>query len=232
MSNETPYEVSKIDNTSWIFEDKGSRSFLFIGTKNALLVDTGYGTGNIKEIVDTLTEVPIILVNTHADRDHIGGNAQFEKAFMHPTEYDRYHQSAAGAGLAVSPLWEGDVIDLGNRSFEIILTPGHTPGSIALLDTQNRILISGDGVQTGRIYMFGPGRNIEAYINSMDKLYRIRDRFDTVYPSHGPFPANPNIIYELISGAKRLRNGEVVGTDAPFDTTAKLYDVGVAKFLY
>ncbi len=59
-------------------------------------------------------------------------------------------------------LWEGTVIDLGFWKFEVILTPGHTPGSIMLLDREKRLLISGDTIQAGDIYMFGPGRNLPA----------------------------------------------------------------------
>lgn len=231
MSKTHTYEVIQMDGASWRMEENGVRSFLFEGTEKALLVDSGFGTGNIKETVDTLTELPVILVNTHADRDHIGCNALFEKAFMHPAEYDRYYQSAM-AGHAICPLWEGEIIDLGSRHFEVILIPGHTPGSIALLDAENRILISGDSVQAGGIFMFGPGRNIEAYIVSMEKLYEMRERFDTVYPSHGPFPVEVGILSELINGANRVKKGEIEGTEAPFDTRAKLYDIGSAKFLY
>jgi glyoxylase-like metal-dependent hydrolase (beta-lactamase superfamily II) len=204
---------------------------LFRGSDKALLVDSGFGTGNIKKAVAALTELPVMLVNTHADRDHTGCNAMFDKAFMHPAEYDRYHQSD-GAGLPVGPLWEGSVIDLGGRSFEVILIPGHTPGSIALLDAENRILISGDSIQSGTVFMFGPGRNLDAYIESMEKLYGIRDRFDTVYPSHGPFPVSADILGGLISGARLLREGGLKPAKAPFETSAQLYDGGVAKFLY
>lgn len=201
------YEVHQIDASCWRIEENGVRAFLITGTEKALLVDTGFGTGNIKEIVDNMTDLPLMLVNTHTDRDHIGCNLLFEKAYMHPSEYDRYHQGG-GAGLAVEPLWEGDRIDLGGRSFEVILIPGHTPGSIALLDAENRVLFSGDSVQAGTIYMFGPGRNIKAYIASMIKLDAISNRFDTVYPSHGPIPVSSDILGGLIIGAKRILNGE------------------------
>lgn len=225
------YEVIEIDEASWRIEENGVRSFLFCGADKALLVDSGYGTGNIREVVNAMTKLPVLLVNTHADKDHIGCNALYEKAFIHPAEYDRYHH-IAGTGFPVSPLWEGDVIDIGGRCFEILLIPGHTPGSIALLDARNRILISGDSVQSGTVFLFGPGRNIAAYINSMEKLCGMRNRFDTVYPSHGPFPVGAEILGGLISGSKRLQIGELEAADAPFETTAKLYDAGVAKFLY
>ena len=230
--NNNPYEVHQVDSSCWRIEENGVRAFLITGTQKAMLIDSGFGTGNIRELVDTMTTLPIMLVNTHADRDHVGCNSLFEKAYMHPSEYDRYHQGAR-VGLAVEPLWEGDRIDLGGRSFEVILIPGHTPGGIALLDAENRILFSGDSVQNGNIFMFGPGRNIHAYIESMTKLAAISDRFDTVYASHGSIPISSCIVNELIIGAKRVLNSEIEGKKAErMDITAKVYDAGAAKFLY
>ena len=227
-----PYEVHQLDSSCWRIEENGVRAFLITGTQNALLIDSGFGTGNIRALVDTMTNLPIKLVNTHTDRDHVGCNSLFEKAFMHPSEYDRYNQGV-GAGLIVEPLWEGDRIDLGGRSFEVILIPGHTPGSIALLDAENRILFSGDSVQSGTIYMFGPGRNIHAYIASMTKLYGISHQFDTVYPSHGSIPISSNILKGLIMGAKKVLNKEIEGKKVEtMDIPGKVYDIGVAKLLY
>jgi len=222
--------VIQIDEKSWRIEDNGVRSFLFAGTEKALLVDSGRGTGNIKEVVEGLTKLPVMLVNTHADGDHLGCNKLFEKAYMHPAEFDRYHQ-AMGREFAAEPLWEGDIIDLGGRCFEVLLIPGHTPGSIALLDAENKILIGGDSVQAGTIYMFGAGRNIDAYIYSMAELANMRESFDTIYPSHGAFPVDAGIIDGLITGAEQIRDGKIKGEKAD-DRPADLYDAGVAKFLY
>lgn len=231
MSN-SPYEVYQLDESCWRIEESFVRAFLIKGEDKALLIDTGYGSGNIKEVVDGLTDLPVMLVNTHTDGDHIGCNALFEKAYMHPAEYDRYAYGA-GKGLPVEPLWEGDVIDLGGRHLEVILIPGHTPGSIALLDAENRILFSGDSVQGGGIYMFGTGRNIRAYLASMKKLAAIKDRFDTVYPSHGPIPLKSDILEGLIAGAAKILQGQVLGSQAEgMEPPIKEYDVDVAKFLY
>ena len=225
------YEVRQLDASCWCMEENGVRAFLVTGKDLAVLIDSGYGTGNIKELVDNITEFPIKLVNTHADRDHIGCNRIFEKAHMHPAEYDRYHR-AVGADAHVEPLWEGDVIELGGRRLEVILIPGHTPGSIALLDAENRILFGGDSVQTGTIFMFAQGRNIAAYIASMQKLQENRSRFDTVYPSHGPVPVGSDIIEGLLDGARKIQSGEIKGAPTTFkDLSVNLCDVGVAKFL-
>ena len=231
METNTAYQVINISENAWRIEENGVRSFLFAGTEKALLVDSGFGTGDLKAVAESLTALPVMLVNTHADRDHVGCNHEFYKAYMHPAEFDRYHQTS-GITTMAEPLWEGDIIGLGGRRFEVILIPGHTPGSIALLDEINRVLIAGDSVQSGMIFMFGAGRDINAYIYSMKKLASMREKFDTVYPSHGDFPVEAGIIPALIDGAEKVRDGKIEGKKAPFDTAARLYDAGAAKFLY
>ena len=99
------------------------------------------------------------------------------------------------------------------RKFEVISIPGHTPGSIALLDIQNRILIAGDSVLDDVIAMSGCWRNFDAYICSMEKLCKMRDRFDTVYTSHATFPLSPDIIDGLVIGAIKCKSGEILGMD-------------------
>lgn len=231
--SQAPYEIIKIDDTSYRIEENGVRSLLFIGASEALLIDSGFGTGDLRSVVESLTDLPIKLVNTHADRDHIGCNTQFACAYMHPAEYDRYRGAAAEMPTDVMPLWEGDIIDLGNRRFEVILIPGHTPGSIALLDEANGILISGDSVQDGRIFMFGGGRNMPAYLASMKKLSALRGRFNTVYPSHSTFPVSPEIIDGLITGAEKTLSGELKGEVTTLrDAPIRVIDIGVAHFLY
>ena len=241
MSTENTYMVDQIDDTSWRINDNGARIFLFAGTQKAMMVDSGYGSGNLRETVQKLTQLPIMVVNTHADFDHIGSNAQFEIAFMHPAEFARYRQEnsrffpSVEKELPVSPLWEGDIIDLGDRRFEIIHIPGHSPGSIALLDTENRILIAGDSVLDDIIAMGDVWRDFDAYIYSMQKLNAMRSRFDTIYPSHGSFPLSSDVLEGLVDGARRCKNGEVKGEPTDFikgRDDLKLYHVGGAKFMF
>ena len=237
MSGEAIYTITDIDGASWSIEYDTIRVFLFTGSDKALLVDSGDGSGDLRKAVDSLTDLPVMLVNTHADYDHIGGNSQFERAYMHPSEFARYRQeirrlySSADNDFAVSGLWEGDIIDLGGRSFEIILTPGHSPGSIALLDERNGILLGGDGVIDDKIAMCHEWRDIEAYILSLEKLIKMRGRFSKIYPPHGTFPLDAGIIEQLLGAVKRVQNGEIEGVDTDFIENAKLFDTGVAKFL-
>lgn len=223
------YNVLQISENSWRIEDKHVRSFLFTGDRTAILIDTGFGTGDIKACAESLTDLPITLVNSHADPDHIGCNAAFDAALMHPSEF-AYYAFRAGKEHAVSPLWEGDVIDLGVRSFEVFLIPGHTPGSIALLDRENRILLSGDTVADSPVFCFGDHRSVPAMIESLKKLEAMSDLYDTIYPSHGSFPLQKEAATAQRAAAELLLAGSLEPREPLQDIPAKMYVCGSVSF--
>lgn len=224
------YEIIRIDEATWRIEDGMVRCYLLAGTDAALLVDTGMTLKNAKEIAGGLTDKPLKLLNTHGDPDHIAGNAAFPGFYMHPAEEENY-RSFGGAGEII-PVREGDVLDLGGRPLEVIGLPGHTPGSIALLDRSRRALISGDPIQTGRIFMFGPGRDMRAYLTSLRKLQRRIGEFDAIWPAHGAFPVAPAQIAALALGAERVLARQVTWSPAELrGTPLRVYDVGCAQFL-
>ncbi len=228
----SPYEVSELGKGFWAVKEDFVRFFLIEGSNKAMLIDTGLGGGNLVELVKNLTDKPVIIVNTHADGDHIGGNGFFESIHMHPSEYDYYLFGKQERNSKLIPLWEGDVIDLGGRKFEVILIPGHTPGSIALLDRENRFLFAGDSLQRELIYMIGRGRNLPAFGETLKKLLKLIPAFDTVYAFHGHAVAEgPELVRDVADAYERLMAGQVKGvlTDDPMK--AKIYDCGVTRFL-
>ena len=224
-------EIVKINENTWRIEEGGVRFFLLAGKDKALLIDSGMQIRNAKEIAESLVDLPVELLNTHADPDHIGSNHEFDCFYMNPAEASNYYKTHKGTGTMI-PVSDGDIIDLGGRELEIITLPGHTPGSIAVLDKNDRALFSGDPVQDGSIFMFGIHREMHAYILSLEKLEKYKDRFDRIYPSHGTCPVEPKLISALHDGAKRILEEDIEPTDAEvFGRKIKVYDVGAAKFL-
>ena len=198
-----------MENTWRIDEAGGVRFFLFCGKKRAALIDSGIESPDARMLAESLTDLPLILINTHGDRDHISGNGMFDEVYMSPAEEENY-RGRNGKGRIV-PLREGDVIDLGDRPLRVIDLPGHTPGSIALLDEKNRILVSGDTVQDSIVYMFGPFRNMDRYIESLEHLLGFEGLYDEIYTNHGSFPAKPELVGKLLEGAGEIREGKAKG---------------------
>ena len=63
--------------------------YLIVGPEKALLIDTGFGIGNLKGLADELSGgKPLIVANTHCHFDHAYGNCQFERAYCHELEVD------------------------------------------------------------------------------------------------------------------------------------------------
>ena len=228
------YEIIQVNEQTWRIEDGHVRFFLLTGTEEALLIDSGMQIRNAKEIAQSLTALPLKLLNTHADIDHIGSNHEFEAAYMNPAEcYNYYKNRPQEKHGKIFPVWDGDILGLGSRPLEIITIPGHTPGSIAVLDKKYRALISGDPIQDGQIFMFGTWREIHAYQHSLQKLKRYEGQFDTIYPSHGSFPVKPELIDELKEGVEKMLHGKIVPTEASFHgMSIPRYDVGAAAFLW
>ena len=225
------YEIIQMNPNTWRIEDGGVRFFLLTGTEQALLIDSGMNVHNAREVAAGLTELPLSLLNTHADRDHVGSNEQFAEFYMHPAEEPLYRRS--GKAGTILPVRAGDVLDLGGRELEIIELPGHTPGSIAVLDVNSRVLISGDPIQRhGRIFMFGSHRNMKAYVRSLEQLERYLDRFDEIWPSRAELPVPPETVRQLRDGAQAVLKGEIPGTAAEmFGTSITEYDLGFCVLL-
>ena len=216
---------------TWAESDQGVRIFLLVGKEKALLIDTGMTGLDLQSTISLLTALPVQLLNTHADRDHIAGNSQFPEFCMHPSEAAFYRNVQHGSGKML-PVFDGDLIDLGGRTLEIIHLPGHTPGSITVLDRENRCLIGGDPIQEdGNIYMFGDHRNMVAYIAGLERLMK-RSDFDFIYPSHAKEKVIRDGIPQLVAGAKDILAGKIPGQEAEVHgIKVASCDVGVSRFL-
>lgn len=224
-------EVVPMNENTWRIENEGVRFFLLTGREKALLIDTGMTAPEARKIAEGLTDLPLFLLNTHADRDHISGNGAFSTLYMHPAEEEHY-RAAGGAGTVV-PIRDGDELDLGDRPLRIIHLPGHTPGSVAVLDVKHRVLISGDPIQEdGRIFMFGAHRNMGDYIESLVRLKGRADEFDQIWPSHATIPVSPARIDDLIEGAGKVLSGEIEGRPAQlFGQDILVCDLGFTVLL-
>ncbi len=224
-------EIIRIDEGTWRFQEDMVRCFLLTGTREALLIDSGNTIHNAKELAQGLTDLPIKLLNTHADRDHIGSNHEFPSFYMSMAEASNYYHGPDRRGEII-PIEHGDTLDLGGRELRIIALPGHTPGSIAVLDVSRRVLISGDPIQDGDVFMFGVQRELHAYVLSLKRLEKYRSQFDLIYPAHGSFPVSPDLIPKLYGGVEKILRGEIQGqTMTRFGRTIKRYDIGVAGIL-
>ena len=152
-------KIHAIRPNVYLIDDAGeSTCYLICGSERALLVDSVNGYEDLHAVVRSLTDLPVIVVNTHGHGDHIFGNVYFDEAWLHPADHGLYDMFFGYAkeemdkhGLKACPVREleiGQIFDLGGVQLEVVDLKGHTAGSIGLLDKAARIIYTGDGLNT------------------------------------------------------------------------------------
>jgi len=212
-------------------------SYLIVGTKQALLFDTGMGIGNIRKVVTQLTSRPVVVLNSHTHDDHVGGNWQFPFVFGMATEFTRANAKGsredAQAEIApdqicgdlpkgfnpktyVTKPWhislfvhDGFKVNLGGRKLEIISTPGHTPDAISLIDRENGLLFTGDTYYPGPIWLFRPETDLAAYDASVRRLAALAPELKLVLGAHNIPVAEPSVLPRLVTAFEAARSGKV-----------------------
>jgi glyoxylase-like metal-dependent hydrolase (beta-lactamase superfamily II) len=168
------------------------------GRDSDLLIDTGLGHFSLKQHVPLVTERTLTCVASHAHFDHIGNHHEFPGCCIHhaeahilsnprndwtladpyatdamfdrqPTGWDQstYHVKPATIGKVLNA---GDVIDLGDRVFEVIHTPGHSPGGIGLFERRSGVFLSGDVIYDGPLIDDAYHSSIPTYVETLQSL--------------------------------------------------------------
>ncbi len=186
------------------------------GRYRDLLFDTGLGHVSLRRHVPLVTERPLVCVASHTHFDHIGCHHEFPDRCVHAAEAailadprndwtladryatdemfisppegwdaSKYRIHAAPAGRILEA---GDVVDLGDRAFEVMHTPGHSPGGIALFERKTGTLLSGDIVYDGPLIDDAYHSEVDDYLATLE---RMRDLPASVihgghFPSFGP----------------------------------------------
>jgi glyoxylase-like metal-dependent hydrolase (beta-lactamase superfamily II) len=232
-------------------------SYLIVGKNKALLFDTGMGISDIKKVTAELSKLPIVVLNSHTHDDHVGGNWQFETIYGMDTDFTRKNAqgSREDAQAEITPdqicgtlpkgfdakayatrPWkitayehDGDRIDLGGRTLEIIATPGHTPDAISLFDRANGLLFTGDTYYPAPIWLFRPETDLKAYAASISRLNALAPNVRVVLGAHNIPVASPAALTRLVLAFAAVRAGKV--TPTPDSPGKVLYKVGDISFL-
>jgi hydroxyacylglutathione hydrolase len=176
-----PFHVHEYNPTFFILRQSGCTNFekpflyLILGSKEALLVDTGAkGADPSTAVGDVLRrhaasqhapELPLLVVHSHGHGDHVAADASFRgRAATRLVE----GKAAAVSSFFSIPDWPRGAAqyDLGDRVLDIVPIPGHEPASIAIYDSRTGILLTGDTLYPGRLYV----RDEPAFRASIDRL--------------------------------------------------------------
>jgi glyoxylase-like metal-dependent hydrolase (beta-lactamase superfamily II) len=221
------FTIEKIDGDTYAISEYGHwekvHSYLLIGKTHALLIDTGLGIGNIREEVDSLTDLPVKVVTTHVHWDHIGGHGLFDDISVHtddaewmkngipmpisvirnsvikepfskvPPKEFDINKYNIYTGNPATLLTDNDIIDIGSRRIKVLHTPGHSPGHICLLEEDRGYLYTGDLIYSGTLFAFYPSTDPLQFKQSVDRISHLSN-IRKVLPSHNDLNVPVNII--------------------------------------
>ena len=162
------WQVHEYNEDFYILRESGcvhyEKPFLYLifGNDKAVLMDTGAGTTELATLVDSLVakwcqrkkraSIPLMVMHSHGHRDHVARDSQFRNKpgveFV-PAEIDAVQKAFA---IRTWPETIGS-LELGGRKLDVIPIPGHHPVAIALYDPRTAILMTGDNVYPGRLYI-------------------------------------------------------------------------------
>jgi hydroxyacylglutathione hydrolase len=206
------FKVQALAEGVWRIDDHGGDNvYLVAGNDGALLIDTGAGAGDLAACVRQITRLPVTVVNTHGHPDHVGGNFQFDEVSAHPADFEAILRlSGRGNRARLVPVKGGHVFDLGGRRIQVIETPGHTKGSICLLDAAHKRLFAGDN-DNALVWLFLKDcLPLEGYLETLQNLRRRGNEYDTILPGHGE-SLDGTFVDEQIAGAESILSGACKG---------------------
>lgn len=188
--------------------------YLLIGSKSALLIDTGLGyKGFRKNIEELIGGKKLTVALTHGHVDHIGGASQFDEVYIHPDDLELESKMKKKTRLLFitenfilvpsvilhfkdlykikkekktnfKELKDKQVFDLGDRKVTFYHTPGHTKGSGCFFDDKTKILFSGDMVSTSAMIYFPESTDMSVYKESLEKIKKLSENAVNLYGGH------------------------------------------------
>jgi glyoxylase-like metal-dependent hydrolase (beta-lactamase superfamily II) len=179
---EPQMQVQRYDADTYVIRQSVKTNFeapflyLLFGKARVLLLDTGAGGLQVRPTVDGViadwlkahhrTSIPLVVAHSHSHGDHRQGDAEFKDR---PDTVVVGWTAADVAAFFKIEAWPFDVVqyDLGGRMLDVIPTPGHHPSHIMIFDEKTRLLLSGDTLYPGRLYV--PADQFDTFRESIDR---------------------------------------------------------------
>lgn len=209
--------VTKLSEHIYLFNDNHEATgYLVVGKEKALVIDTMNGLANVLQLVRTITDLPVTVINTHGHCDHIFGNIYFEETYVHKDDlalakehssFPEFADMCHRFGMTMPPfhtIEHGEIIDLGGATLEVILTPGHTPGSICLLYREERVLFTGDAINCHLWMQLDNSLKIRELADNLEKLLDLKKHADKILHGHAHSYEDISLLQELYEGAREL----------------------------
>jgi len=226
--DEPYFRALEIRPHTWRILSDGDYSYLLEGDEEALVIDSGYGAGNIRDFCQTLTDLPVRrIANTHDHFDHTANNCYFDLAYMSKETstlatipFPSFDGIVFPRDYAIEIVDNKDIIPLKGRDLLVFKIPDHAIGSLAFLDKEARILFSGDelGMPMGKPL----NGSVSRWAGYMEMLSQYRNDFDIICAGSGVGDAR--IVEQYLENARYILSGHegILSEPMPFPNFSRL----------
>ena len=197
------------------------RMYVVSGTERALLIDAGFGTGDLVGLVERLVQgLPLDVVITHGHPDHVAQMGQFQDRcaiYMHAADLPMAKLFQERMGFQydlerIKTVREGQIFDLGGRKLRVYEVPGHSAGSIVLLDEVSGLCFAGDAVGSNRptitdaVWLQFPSAPAVDVILSAWQVFRskVAGKLTAIYTGHNGDALGEAYLDSLLEAAQQL----------------------------
>lgn len=205
--------ITKLEKNMWVVETADNTTMYIIeGIQKAMLIDTGTKCTKLDSVVKLITQKPLIVMVTHIHPDHAGNIKYFDQIYFHPGDTVLMRTMKVVYNGKINYVSDGEKFDLGGTTIEALFTPGHTPGSIVLLDRKAGNCYSGDAFGSGQVWMqLLPHVSMSIYAQSCRTMEALMDKGITkIYCGHYPYVKkafDKTYMTEMRQLAEELSNG-------------------------
>lgn len=228
---------------------------LVIGQRQAAVIDSGLGAvEGLRSYAEGLTDKPLICIATHGHPDHAGGAAQFDTAYLdekdapelkwgltkerrlgdlqdfsdHNAEVCAYAETHCVdcSHVRFEPLKDGQVFDLGGEKLEILEMPGHTKGSVAVINREREYIFTGDAVSETLMVTGYERACMEESCQALTRLVEIAQAMPNgkLYAAHYPQPVPLQMAIDLRDACREILEGKTDGDQRTHFKFAELND--------
>lgn len=221
-----PFYYRQLAPDLWIIGEEFTRMFLILGRERGLLVDAGFGYGDLAAAVRRVTSLPVEVALTHGHFDHAGGIGFFntETIYLHKADFP-FVEARQGSEILkrLTPLEDGHVFDLGGRRVRAIWLPGHSAGSMVFWEEDSGLLFAGDSLLCGPFFLLNGEADIRSLLSGLNRLLQPELGIQTFYPAHRElFPMTRDDVQQAVAFLEDVLHGRVRGVPtwiAPMETS-------------
>ncbi|MDE7262603.1 MAG: MBL fold metallo-hydrolase [Oscillospiraceae bacterium] len=226
------YTYEKLNSHLYRIRDAlGVAMYLAVGEKQAALVDTGYGLVGLRELVESLTDLPAFVLLTHGHLDHAPGVYEFDTVYIHPADQElfvfhsdpeRRRNFLAGQGINADeyvfqsqcsidllPVEDGQVFDLGGLHIRAFHVPGHTQGMTMYLFEEDRLMLFGDACGPNTMIMEDCSSKLGDYYEALKRIKAHEGDYDGILRNHGTCQSEKDLLDNVMAVCQRI----LAGTD-------------------